>query len=78
MYVMSVRQQRVSVELVGKEQVEERQRHLEFLKVATLIYGMVCSAGPHGQLKAACPSTLLTICLIAAMTSISWLVRITC
>lgn len=57
MYVMSVRQQRVSVELVGKAEVEERQRHLEHLKVAALIYAGVCSAGPHGQLRAACPST---------------------
>ncbi|KAG0628577.1 hypothetical protein M758_1G036700 [Ceratodon purpureus] len=55
MYVMSVRQQRVAVELVGKAEVEERQGHLENLKVATLIYAAVCSAGPQGQLRAACP-----------------------
>jgi len=61
MYVMSARQQRVSVELVGKAEVEERQRHLENLRVATLIYAGVCSTGPHGQLRAACPSTLSTI-----------------
>lgn len=59
MYVMSVRQLRVAVELVGKAQVEERQRHLENLKVATLTYAGVCSAGPLGQVRAACPSTLL-------------------
>lgn len=56
MYVMSVRQLRVAVELVGKAQVEERQRHLENLKVATLTYAGVCSAGPLGQVRAACPS----------------------
>lgn len=76
MYVMSVRQQRVSVELVGKAQVEERQRHLENLKVATLIYAGVCSAGLHGQLKDACPSTLTTIFCFDSIASFSWLVRI--
>ena len=60
MYVMSVRQQRVAVEFVGKAEVEERQGHLENLKVATLTYAGVRSAGPQGQLRAACPSTLLT------------------
>ena len=59
MYVMSVRQQRVAVELVGKAEVEERLGHLEILKVATLTYAGVCSAGPQGQLRAACPSTSL-------------------
>jgi len=75
MYVMSVRQQRVSVELVGKAEVEERQRHLENLKVATLIYAGVRSAGPHEQLRAACPSTLTTIFFFTSMSSFSWLVE---
>lgn len=72
MYVMSVRQQRVAVELVGKAEVEERQGHLEDLKVATLTYAGVCSAGPHGQLRA-CPSTsLITIYIESLRASIAF------
>ncbi|BBN16397.1 tubulin-specific chaperone E [Marchantia polymorpha subsp. ruderalis] len=55
MYVMSVRQRRMTVELVGKDQIEEKQKHLEDLKVVILAYAGVCSAGPRGQVGGLAP-----------------------
>jgi hypothetical protein len=56
MYVMSVSQLKVAVEFVGKAEVEERQKNLKALQVATLNYAGVCSAGPPGELRSACSS----------------------
>lgn len=45
MYLLSVRQKRVSVELVGKEKIEKKQKHLEDLISASLVYEGISSSG---------------------------------
>lgn len=59
MFILStVTKVRVPVELVGKTQVEDRQRQLHILKLAALAYAGVSWAGPPGQIKAAASSNL--------------------
>lgn len=58
MYVVSVRQRRVAVQLVGLEKIEERQKHLDALVSAMLMYTGVASVGPPGELRATAPSEL--------------------
>lgn len=59
MYVLSTRQRRLPVELVGKRQIEARQKELQHLRVASLAYTGVSSAGPPGQFQSLVPSTFL-------------------
>ncbi|KAG0567309.1 hypothetical protein KC19_7G125700 [Ceratodon purpureus] len=59
MYVLSTgknRKTKVPVLLVGKEQVEARQRQLGILRLAALSYAGVCCAGPAGQIRAVAPN----------------------
>lgn len=56
MYVVSVRQRRVAVQLVGLEKIEERQKHLDALVSAMLMYTGVASVGPPGELRATAPN----------------------
>eukprot|EP00249_Psilotum_nudum_P006771 c20044_g1_i1 orf=398-2047(-) len=56
MYVVSVRQKNVAVKLVGKDRIVEKQKHLEELNSASLVYSGVCSAGPLGELHNALPN----------------------
>ncbi|KAI5065360.1 hypothetical protein GOP47_0020055 [Adiantum capillus-veneris] len=45
MYLLSVRQKRVTIELVGKDKIENKQNNLEDLTSASLVYKGVVSAG---------------------------------
>eukprot|EP00250_Pteridium_aquilinum_P007031 c16829_g1_i2 orf=48-1721(+) len=45
MYLLSVRQKRVTVELVGKEKIENKQKHLEDLTSVSVVYNGVVAAG---------------------------------
>ncbi|KAH7435246.1 hypothetical protein KP509_06G056000 [Ceratopteris richardii] len=45
MYLLSVHQKKVTIELVGKEKIENKQKHLEELSSASLVYKGVVSAG---------------------------------
>lgn len=45
MYLLSVRQKRVAIQFVGKEKIEEKQKHLEDLTSASLVYECVSTAG---------------------------------
>ena len=45
MYLLSVHCKRVSVELVGKAQIEKKLKHFEELTSASLIYANISSSG---------------------------------
>ncbi|KAL3681941.1 hypothetical protein R1sor_024897 [Riccia sorocarpa] len=47
---------RMNVELVGKDQIEEKQKRIEELKVVILAHAGVRSAGPRGEVAGLAPS----------------------
>ncbi|XP_024534249.1 tubulin-folding cofactor E [Selaginella moellendorffii] len=56
MYLMSVRQRKVAVELVGQSKVEEKQKKLNELRAASLVFAGVSSLGPPGEISSSAPN----------------------
>ncbi|XP_010246137.1 PREDICTED: tubulin-folding cofactor E isoform X2 [Nelumbo nucifera] len=56
MYVLSERNKRVAIELVGKNKVQDKLSRFEELKGASLSYLGVSSTGPPGQISAIVPN----------------------
>lgn len=58
MYVLSATNRRVSVQLLGKEKIQDKLNRFEDLRSASLFYLGVSSCGPPSQLSATVPSKL--------------------
>ncbi|KAJ7519701.1 hypothetical protein O6H91_20G051600 [Diphasiastrum complanatum] len=56
MYVMSVTQKRVGIELVGKNKIEEKQHRLDELYIASLSYAGVAFSDKTGEIKSIVPN----------------------
>jgi hypothetical protein len=67
MYVFSSSQKRVSVELVGKNKVEEKLKNLNDLTSASVSYMGVSSIGPGDELKNLVPSTYYPLILKSSL-----------
>lgn len=58
MYVLSATNRRVSVQLLGKDKIQDKLNRFEDLRSASLFYLGVSSSGPPSQLGATVPSKL--------------------
>lgn len=56
MYVFSASNKRVSVQLLGKDKIQDKLNRFEELISASLYYLGVSSSGPPSQISAAVPS----------------------
>jgi hypothetical protein len=62
MYVLSAKNNRVSIQLLGKEKIEDKVSRFEELTGASLSYLAVSSAGSSGQVSKTIPSEFV-VCL---------------
>lgn len=65
MYVLSASNKRVSVQLLGKDEIEDKLSRFEELKSASISYLGVRSPGDPNEIRSAVPSALLfPFCLL--------------
>lgn len=56
MYVLSTRRNRISIQLVGKDKIQEKLNHFQDLTSVSISYMGVSSTGPLHEIYAALPS----------------------
>lgn len=66
MYVLSASNKRVSVQLLGKDKIEDKLSRFEELKSASISYLGVSSPGGPAEIRAAVPSELVFPCNFSA------------
>lgn len=61
MYVLSASNKRVSIELLGKDKIQNKLSQFEELTSASLAYLGVSSAGPPGHINTTTPSNYVLL-----------------